>query len=297
MFFVTGATGNVGRELVNLLLAADADVRALTRNPNASGLPAGVDVVGGDLKQNPRALDGALDCVTTVFLNPAAIQEPSDFLEHARDRGVKKIVLLSALPVRDDLPIEDQPGFIARRHKSIEQSIESSDMDWVHVRSNMLMSNAFFELAPQIRAGDIYRGAYPESTSAPVDEHDVAAVVARTMLDDSHSASTYKLTGPQSLTHREKISIIGDALGRAIAFEEMTREEAQSMLLAAFPVQHSNGLADDHIDTVFNYMEESIGKPAFVADTVERVTGRPAGTYAQWATRHTAAFRLMPAGV
>ena len=64
---VTGATGQVGREVVAQLSAAGRPVRALTRNPNTAGLPAAVEVVGGDLSA-PETLDRALDDVAAVFL-------------------------------------------------------------------------------------------------------------------------------------------------------------------------------------------------------------------------------------
>jgi len=76
---VTGATGTVGRQVVSQLLAADARVRALSRNPDAAGLPPGVEVVRGDLTV-PADLDGCLDGVDTVFLAwtaPAALGQPA----------------------------------------------------------------------------------------------------------------------------------------------------------------------------------------------------------------------------
>ena len=64
---VTGATGTIGRQVVSQLLATDAQVRAMTRNPEAAGLPPAVEVVRGDLTV-PATLDGCLDCVDTLFL-------------------------------------------------------------------------------------------------------------------------------------------------------------------------------------------------------------------------------------
>src|SRR4029453_13772716 len=64
---VTGATGNVGREVVSQLAATDTRVRAMTRNPSAAGLPAGVEVMQGDLT-HPETLDRCLREIDSVFL-------------------------------------------------------------------------------------------------------------------------------------------------------------------------------------------------------------------------------------
>src|SRR3979409_1412868 len=68
---VTGATGNIGREVIAQLCAADLPVRALSRNPQSGSLPDGVDSVRGDLAA-PETLDRALDDVEAVFLVWAA---------------------------------------------------------------------------------------------------------------------------------------------------------------------------------------------------------------------------------
>lgn len=292
MYLITGATGNVGREIVRIFGAVNIEARALARQSINSELPKCIDVVAADLKNNPECLSQLFEGITAAFLNPAAIQEPEPFLEQAKKRGVKKIVLLSAIPVRDDLPLEQQPGFIARRHKGIEQTIEKSGMDWVHVRSNMLMSNAFFEVAPQIRRSDIYRGAYADAMEVPVDERDVAAVVARVLLEDKHAGSVYNLTGPEAISHRQKIALIAIAIKRQLAFEELTHAEAKSWIAASFPMQHSNGLGDEHIETVLRYMAESVGKPPLITDTVECICGRKATSYARWAMDNAHRFAV-----
>ncbi|NWL10390.1 hypothetical protein DM793_03610 [Paenarthrobacter nitroguajacolicus] len=294
MILVTGATGNVGRELVNILVAQDVPVRALTRDVGSSNLPEEVEVVVADLKEDPTSVRKVLEGVHSIFLNPAAVRDPSELLAHAKDLGVEHIVLLSAMPVRDDLPIEKQPGFIARRHKMLELQIEASGLRWTHVRSNMLMSNAFFEIAPQIRMGNIVRQAYGDANSAPVDERDIAAVVANVLMDPAHRGAVYECTGPESMTEKDKVRVIGQAIGRELEFHELTREEARGILLATFPVQHSNGLAEEHVETVLNYAEQSIGAPARLTDAVERITGKPPRSYADWAASRASKFPAAP---
>ena len=75
MLFVTGATGTIGRPLVDLLVGEGAEVRAVTRNPRAAGLPADVEVVEGD-PSRPETIAAFLEGVTGLFLHPRAVGTP-----------------------------------------------------------------------------------------------------------------------------------------------------------------------------------------------------------------------------
>lgn len=108
MILVTGATGNTGRPLIDLLSIEGAHIRAVTRNPQAVGLPAHVEVVEGDPSQ-PDTVAPSLEGVTGLFLHPRAVGSGAgDLLALAKRRGVKRVVVLSALNVEDDLA--EQPS-------------------------------------------------------------------------------------------------------------------------------------------------------------------------------------------
>ena len=98
---VTGATGTIGRPLIDGLLAEGARVRALTRDTASAGLPPQAEVSGGDYAA-PGVLAAAVRGTDAVFVNIAAIRDgPGDLLAAARDAGVSKIVMLSSTTVRD----------------------------------------------------------------------------------------------------------------------------------------------------------------------------------------------------
>lgn len=91
MLFVTGATGTIGRPLIDLLTNEGAEVRAVTRNPLTAGLPADVEVVEGD-PSRPDTIAPFLEGVTALFLSPRAVGIPAvDLLTLARERGVKRV--------------------------------------------------------------------------------------------------------------------------------------------------------------------------------------------------------------
>ncbi len=135
---VTGATGNIGRHVVSGLLDADADVRALTRNPDAAGLPDGVEVVRGDLS-DPETLEAALHGVDVVFLlwptaDDSATAALDKITKHAR-----RVVYLSSAGVRDDLERQADP--INQSHAELERRIENSGSEWTFLRPTGFATN------------------------------------------------------------------------------------------------------------------------------------------------------------
>ncbi|MFJ2031595.1 SDR family oxidoreductase [Streptosporangium sp. NPDC087985] len=218
MLLVTGATGTVGRPLIDLLISEGAEVRAVTRNPRTASLPVGVEVVEGD-PSRPDTITSSLRGVTTLFLNPAAVGDAAgDLLTLAREQGVKRVVQLSALAVVDDLHREHT---IATHHKVLEEAVTSCDVEWVILRPGMFAANTITQWAGQIRAGNVVRSPYAASTDAPIHERDLAEVAVRALLTDGLVGQSLSLTGPQSLTRQEMVAIIGQVLNRPLSYQEI----------------------------------------------------------------------------
>ncbi|MFI6793145.1 NAD(P)H-binding protein [Nonomuraea sp. NPDC050383] len=277
MFLVTGATGNVGRIVVERLLARDEKVRALVRDPQRANLPQGVEVVEGDLSR-PDTLAAALDGVTGAFLYAVPGSGPA-FAQAAGRAGVERVVLLSSNGVDDTTTEQANP--IAAYHAEIEQALRAAEPAWTFLRSAHMATNAL-PWAGQIRAGDVVRAPYAGATSAPVHEADLAEVAVVALTQDGHAGQVYPLSGPQSLTAAEQVALIGQALGRPLTYHELTPEVARE--------QMSRFMPPFVLDTLFEQWEQSVGHPAAVYDTVERLTGRPARTFAQWAADRVADF-------
>lgn len=275
---IIGATGTVGREVVSQLVSTGAAVRAMTRSPERAGLPGEVEVARGDLTV-PSEIEGCLTGIDVVFLVWTA---PASAAAEAIERiasHVPRIVFLSA-PHKTPHPFFQQPNPAARMHAEIERLIEASGMRWTFLRPGIFAANALFWWAPQIRAGNVVRWPYGDAPTAPVHERDIGAVAVRTLLEDRHGAD-FVLTGPQSLTQREQVVAIGNAIGRPLRYEELSPDEARATL--GFP---------PHVaDMLLNAWSAAIGQPAYVTRSIEEITGRPPRTFREWASDHSSQFQ------
>lgn len=281
MYLVTGATGTVGHVLVDCLLDEGAQVQAVTRAPATIRPRAGLQVVGADLNF-PETVADALQGVRGVFLNPAAVSgSAAKLLELAGEHGVSQVVMLSAAAVRDGAV--EQTGALASWHARIEKTVVASGLEWTILRPGEFATNLVQQWGPQLRYGNIVRGAYAESTAAVVHERDIAEVAGRALLSSQHRGATYLLTGPQSLTRAQMVAILAQVLGRAVRFEEVPREQELAALTG-------RGLPQPIAETVLNLREQSVGQEAFVSPAVKQVTGRPALSFARWVADHAADF-------
>jgi uncharacterized protein YbjT (DUF2867 family) len=264
---VTGATGNIGRMVVDHLLAAGATgVRALTVDPERAALPAEVEVFRGHLARID-ALAAALDGVDRMYLAPAP-ETARDVVAAAGRAGVRHIVDLSGEP-------ESWWGIVTT-------AVETFDGTWTHLWPGDFMENTL-SWAPQIRATATVREPWPTSASTPVAMADIAAVAATALLEDGHEGRAYAITGPEVLTRVDLVRQIAAATGKTIRFLRATRDETVETLV---PVMGDN--AGWYVDNVLGGLGEEPGRPT---DTVERVTGRPATTFAAWAATYADQFR------
>ncbi len=278
---VIGGTGTVGSQVLSQLAAAGAQVRAMTRNPAAAPLPPQAEVVRGDLSL-PETLDPCLNGIDTVFLvwtAPAAAAAPA--LERIA-KHVQRIVFLSA-PIKTAHPLFQQPNPLRSMFEQIERLIETSGLQWTFLRPGMFAANALSWWAPQTRVGDVVRWPHLAAPTAPIDERDIAAVAVRTLCEDGHAGAEYVLTGPESLSQFEQVSIIGRVMGGSLRVVEISPDEARHELLRIGPLPAVNMLLEAWAATM--------GQPAHVTTTVAEITGQPAKTFLQWATDNSTEFR------
>ncbi|WP_242890684.1 NAD(P)H-binding protein [Actinomadura litoris] len=271
---VTGARGKIARNLVRLLLDGGHDVRAAGRDPSAARLPPEVEVVAADLA-DPGTLGPALKGARTVFAY-ADRGGLDGFARRAADAGVEHIVLLSAAGAS---ATSGDP--IARMHGAAERAVAASGVPWTFLRAGGFASNTL-QWAGTIRALGAVRDPFPESRSAPVHEADVAAVALAVLTGTGHRGGAPVLTGPETLTRRRQAELIGEALGRRLAFEVQDLAEHRRDLARWGP--------PEVVEALVRNSAEAVRAPLPPTGAVEEITGRPARTFAGWARDHRGDF-------
>ncbi|MFI5807671.1 NAD(P)H-binding protein [Streptomyces sp. NPDC051561] len=283
---VTGATGNVGRNVVEQLVAKGFAVRALTRDPARAALPEGVEVVRGDLT-DPASLEPALEGIDRLHLFPVN-ETASEVVELAKRAGVRRIVDLSAAAIT-----------IGLYESPVEAAVEASGLEWTHVRPSEFMANLLPVWAPQVKAERRVRYPFADEAGVPVHEADIAAVAVAALTEDRHVGVVYTLTGPAPVTTRERVAAIGEALGEEVVYEEVTRERAREILHA------QGGFAGENADFLLGFMDYGGGEGSGEGGTseddysallkpwpgVQDATGEPARSYLRWAHDHVEDFR------
>jgi len=217
---VTGATGNVGRNVVEQLVGRGAQVRALVRDPAKADFPAAVEVAQGDLL-DVDSLRAAMSGVSTLFLLNGVVADEFTqaviALNVARAAGIERIVYLSV--IHADVYV-NVPHFAGKF--GVERMIDAMGLPATILRPAYFMDN-------EVTVRDVVtgHGLYPmpigDKGLAMVDSRDVAEVAAIELLRRERSANPLptlriNLVGPDTLTGADAAAIWSDVLGRAVAF-------------------------------------------------------------------------------
>jgi uncharacterized protein YbjT (DUF2867 family) len=276
---VFGASGNVGRHVADGLLSAGEQVRVVSRT--ATSVPGAESVVADldRLETLPAAFDGADKVFLYGMLDP---QKPYDIEKVAATAvaaGIRQVVLLSSVSVLNS----DNERLIPRVNRAIEQALQRSGLDWTFLRPGTFATNTRTWWADSIRTGNVVRLPYPFAQSAPVAEKDIAALAVTALIEPGHSHQTYTMYGAESLTLQRQVEHLGEAIGRTIRIERVSEEEGRAEIGKTMPPFVAEALVGQWAATD--------GVPALTSVIVEKITGVPAHTYAQWAVDHADDFR------
>ena len=279
MIVVTGATGNVGRVLVEALAAAGERVTAVSRGTLPVSMPEGARHQQADLAE-PETLRSVVDGARALFLLVAgagAHLSPGDILDVAKAGGVERIVLLSSQAAGT------RPQSVSHAPlRGIEDVVQRSGMAWTILRPGGFASNAYAWVEP-VRTQQTVAAPFGDVGLPVVDPTDLGEVAATVLREDQHAGLIYELTGPALTTPRQRAQSIGDALGQSVRFVDQTREEARAQMLQFMPEPVVEGTLD------------VLGAPMAVEQQVsadlEGLLGRPPRTFAEWAVRNVGAFR------
>jgi uncharacterized protein YbjT (DUF2867 family) len=275
MILVTGATGNVGSEVVAALARRGAEVRAVVRDPARARMPAGVDVVAGDLEL-PESLTPALAGARAVFLLGGWGDMPG-LLRRIEGAGVEHVVLLTSRCVIGGRP----DNAVTRIWLDSEAAVRGSGLPWTILRPSGYQSNAL-RWQPQLAQGDAVRAPWPDVAIAAIDPADIAAVAAVALTESGHAGAEHTLSGPDAITPGEQVATLAAVLGRPLRYEPLSDARARAEMAADTPAPY--------VDAFFRFYSEGEFDDSPVVDTVRRLTGRKPGRFEQWARAHADAF-------
>lgn len=269
MIVVTGATGNVGRPLVRMLVEAGEEVTAVSRREGE--VPAGVRHVLADLT-DPHTLTPALDGADAVFLLTSgdfhATGDLGKVVDVLRDNGIGRVVLLSSQGVGT-----------GRHAPTLEEAV--TELDWTILRPSGFYSNAM-QWADAVRTTRTIAAPFADVALPAIDPADIAAVAATVLRTPGHSGQTYELTGPAPVSPREQAAAIGDALGEPVRFVELTHAEAKELMLRFMPELVA--------DSTLSILGTPLPQEQRVSPDVQRLLNRPARPFTEWAKQNIAAF-------
>ncbi|KOG34916.1 MULTISPECIES: SDR family oxidoreductase [Streptomyces] len=277
MIVVTGATGNVGRPLVELLAAAGEEVTAVSRRP-AGGLPAGVAHRAGDLA-DVDGLKELFEGAEAVYLLVAGLGDelrPDAVVAAAVACGVRRIVLQSS-QLAGTRPESVSHAVL----RAFESAVRGSGLDWTVLRPAGFASNAYL-WAEGVRSARAVAAPFADVALPVVDPSDIAAVAAAALRDPVHRGRTYVLTGPAPVSPREQVRALADALGAPVEFVTQSAGEARAQLVRFLP--------EEAVDVMLSVMGAPYEEERRVSPDVERVLGRAARPFSSWAERNAPAF-------
>ncbi|MFE3073862.1 NAD(P)H-binding protein [Streptomyces sp. NPDC059247] len=276
---LTGATGQIA-SLVARHLAPRHRIVLTSRTARPGARRPGVTHVTCDYDVYESLVDvfrGA-DALFVVTNDPTRPEHDRNVVRAAVEASVGHIVKLSAAAVRDSAAHD----LITEWQRGNEERVRASGIPWTMIQPRSFMSHAL-GWAPDIRSGSTTHALHPHSRNACVAPEDIAEVSALVLGDTGHHFRSYQLTGPQPLSAHEQSAVLSQVLGRPLVCRELTPEEAHTR----YARRYSPAMADALIASAGRQLA---GAKARTTDTVERLTGRPATTFAQWAADHRDRF-------
>jgi uncharacterized protein YbjT (DUF2867 family) len=272
---ITGATGNIGGEVLHHLSGKNLPLRALVRDvAKAAQLKErGIELAQGDFTQ-PESLDAALQGIEKAFLvmtnHPQQVELECNFIDAAKRSGVRQIVKLSVLRSGE------LPSAFQQWHRQIETHLEASGMAWTHLRPNMLMQNMRWFVPTMLQQGAFYH-SIGDTLVSHVDARDVSAVAALCLSESNHENRSYDLTGAAAVSFTQVAEYFSAALNRPIEFINVSPADFKAARL-------SNGEPEWYLDAeaqLFASWQEGAG--AMVSPNVANLLHQPPNSFSQFA--------------
>jgi len=284
---VTGATGRVGRQVVDQLVKRGAPVRVLTRDPSKVEFPAGVEVVQGDLL-DIGSLRAAFDGISSLFLLNAVTGDEFTqailTLNLAREAGVERVVYLSVIHA---------DRFVNVPHFAVKYGAERM-LQQMGFSATILRPTYFIDNDHTIKDVVLQHGVYPMPIGgkglAMIDTRDIAELAAIELIRRDQAPATLptetiNLVGPDALTGADAAAIWSEALGRPVVYggdDPAGFEQNAAGFLPKWMAYEMRLMAE-------RFVSDGMLPEAGDAERLTRMLGRPLRSYREFVAEITAA--------
>jgi uncharacterized protein YbjT (DUF2867 family) len=289
MILITGASGTVGRAVVDEMRKTGKPFKAMYRSEEeANKAAAGTASVIADFA-DIGSLNKALANVDILFLVcspiPQLVELEGNVIDACLRNGVRHVVLNSALGAGD------YPKSFPSWHRKVEDKLRSSGLSYTIIRPNGFFQNIVAYNAPTIRAQDAFYAGMGKAKTSLVDVRDVAAVSARILVSPGdHAGKIYELMGPEGLSNDEIAGRISRITGRNVQYVDIPEAtQRKAMLDAGTPEWQVTAL----LDLQAYYITE---KCAAVTEVLPELLGRKPITADQFLEHNKESFRSQNTG-
>lgn len=272
---VFGASGTVGSELSRVLTAQGERVLEVTsRLPRAAHQVQADLVTGAGLRAAFEGADRAFLLAPPGHVNQDELLGP--VIDEARVRGLKKVVLMSAMGANAD---EGAPL------RKAELRLAASGLPYNIIRPNWFMQNFTSYWLPGILERSAIALPTGQGRGSFIDARDIAETAAALLTTSTHDGQAFDLTGAEAFDHADVARLLSAASGRAIRYEDIPPDAMRAGLLSAgMPAAYAEMLV-----TILGYFKA--GAAERITDAVQTITGRPPRSLQAFVQEHAAVWR------
>lgn len=282
MIAITGANGQLGLRIIKRLLGQGVsapEIVAVVRTAHKAVDLAnkGVLVRQGDY-EDPPSLESAFEGINTVmFISNTDLanreRQHNNVVNAAKEAGVNRLVYTSIVDLGDDNPL-------AQSHRSSEQAIIASGLNWTFFRNNFYMDGYVAEVEIAMKTGTYRTPTRGDAGAALVSRDDISRAAAVVLTSEGHNGRIYNLTGPALVTPQVFAAVASELSGKEkVTYQQITWDE-----LAADYAER--GMPQAYVGIAVS-VEQIIASNALadISDDVYRLTGRPATDFGDFVKR------------
>src|SRR5258708_150217 len=230
MILITGASGSVGKAVLQEAIRKEPNVRAMYRSKEeAAKAPSGCGAVLGDYSDK-QSLRKALNGVTSVYVVcspiPQLVELESNMVDACKESGVKHVVLNSALGAGDYG--KSFPSW----HRKVEDKLKTTGMGYTILRPNGFLQNIVTYNARSIRTQGAFYAAMGDAKVSYLDVGDIAVVAVKALHGGAHAGKTYELNGPEAISNGELAKRVSKVAGRTVNYVDIHEAAPREALRA-----------------------------------------------------------------